>query len=273
MKFSLVLATIGRKDELKLFLESLCKQTYKHFKLIIVDQNPPGYLDSVLAPYGSSFELIHIFAQKGLSRARNEGLKLVESDSIVCFPDDDCIYPETLLGEVASIISNDIDGFSCRVLDFNLKPTFGRFDKIKGFINKRSVWTRACSITFFLKYDKEIRFDENIGAGSNTPWGSGEETDYLLNYLKKGARIFYDPSFYVLHPKQEVHDHNKLYKYSLGTGYVLRKHSYSLWQIFTKLLRPVLGIGFFLLRGNLEMVRYHRIIFKGRFIGVLSSGR
>ena len=39
MKFSLIMPTINVTTELKLFLDSLKKQTYKNFELIVVDQN------------------------------------------------------------------------------------------------------------------------------------------------------------------------------------------------------------------------------------------
>ncbi len=37
MKFSLILATLGRDKEVTNFLESLKNQSYKNFELIVVD--------------------------------------------------------------------------------------------------------------------------------------------------------------------------------------------------------------------------------------------
>ena len=42
---SMVLATLGRKDELVLFLECLSNQGTKDFEIIIVDQNEDGYIE------------------------------------------------------------------------------------------------------------------------------------------------------------------------------------------------------------------------------------
>ena len=39
MKFSLIIATLGREKELYDLFESLDKQTYKNFEVIVIDQN------------------------------------------------------------------------------------------------------------------------------------------------------------------------------------------------------------------------------------------
>lgn len=39
MKFSLIMATCGRRDDILDLLKSLEQQTYKNFELIVVDQN------------------------------------------------------------------------------------------------------------------------------------------------------------------------------------------------------------------------------------------
>lgn len=64
---------------------------------------------------------IHI-EQKGLSLARNIGLKYVKGD-IVAFPDDDCEYPADLLKEVNDffVSCNEYEIFACKSIDKNLK--------------------------------------------------------------------------------------------------------------------------------------------------------
>jgi glycosyltransferase involved in cell wall biosynthesis len=92
MKFSLVLATVGRTQEVARFLDSLARQTYRDFELIVVDQNPDDRLVELLRPFELRFPIIHLRCERGVSRARNLGPKYVSGD-IVGFPDDDCWYP------------------------------------------------------------------------------------------------------------------------------------------------------------------------------------
>ena len=46
---------------------------------------------------------------------------------------------------------------------------------------------------------RDYSFDESLGVGAGTPWGAGEETDYLLRLLEDGHRIFYDPAIAIWH--------------------------------------------------------------------------
>ncbi len=76
MRFSLILGTVERTDELELSLAALDAQTHKDFELIVVDQNPDERLAPILAPYKDRFPLIHLrTTERGLSRAKNMGLK------------------------------------------------------------------------------------------------------------------------------------------------------------------------------------------------------
>ncbi|MER3412566.1 MAG: glycosyltransferase family 2 protein, partial [Thermoleophilia bacterium] len=73
LSFDLVCATVGRTEELKRFLASLERQTYRAFRVLLVDQNDDDRLAPLLASC-SSLELVHLRSQSGLSRARNAAL-------------------------------------------------------------------------------------------------------------------------------------------------------------------------------------------------------
>ena len=96
-KFSLVLCTINRKEEVDKFLQSLSRQTLSEFEVIIVDQNKDGLLDPVIAKWRESLTIEHVKVDfQGLSRARNFGIKYIK-EGLIAFPDDDCEYhPSTL---------------------------------------------------------------------------------------------------------------------------------------------------------------------------------
>ena len=99
MKASLIVATKGRVDEVGRLFDSLCKQTYRDFEVIVVDQNPDDRLGELVRTYGAGMTIRWIRWSPGLSRARNAGLKQA-SGEIVAFPDDDCVYPDETLEQV-----------------------------------------------------------------------------------------------------------------------------------------------------------------------------
>src|SRR5258707_9390843 len=118
MKFSLILSTVGRTQELARFLEHLDRQSYRFFELIIVDQNPDEILEPLIRQYKERFPLQHRRSGRGLSRARNAGLQDFSGD-IVTFPDDDCWYLPDTLEQIAHVFdeNSNYDGFTGRGVD------------------------------------------------------------------------------------------------------------------------------------------------------------
>lgn len=228
MKFSLVTATLGRTEELTRLLQSLENQTYKNFELIVVDQNSDDRLIPIIQPFLGSFEIIRIHSEKGLSKSRNVGLKRTTGD-VIAFPDDDCEYNENVLQKVAENLSLDthhgITGLSV--------SDFGQGTIKEKRLNLFNVWFWSISYTVFLKkevIDKVGVFDERLGVGSGTKYGSGEETDYLIRAIKEGFNLHHDSSIEVKHPDFDFSHpgiRKKAYDYSVGRMFVINKHNYS----------------------------------------------
>lgn len=277
--FSLVLGTVGRTDELGRMFDSLCRQTYRNFEVILVDQNPGGELDEVRSLFDGQVSIRHVRALRGLSRARNVGLRYATGD-VIAFPDDDCWYPPDLLERVAAQLDRypSWSGVTGRAIIPNGEPSNGRWDPQPGFLNRGNVWRRAISFSMFFRRAamQHCRFDESLGVGAGTPWGAGEETDFLLQLLRNGAKIHYDPNLAVYHPEWGKGPYTeavrtKARSYGRGIGRVLRKHEYPLAQVGYHLLRPLGGSVLSLAAWRHEKARYHWAIFAGRTAGWLSS--
>lgn len=279
MRFSLILATIGRVSEVEQFLISLDSQTHRDFELIVVDQNEDERLSSILAAYRESFSIMHLKSKLGLSRARNSGLPHITGD-VVAFPDDDCWYPSRFLERMAAVFCDHptLDGFTGRMMDERGRTGTARFDKEPGLLNRTNAWKRAASITIFLRkgtIEAVGGFDEVLGAGAGTPWEGGEDIDYVLRVVAVGFKIYYKPDIYVFHPSPLECDPSKLadraYRYGAGIGRVWRKHRYPLWLVAYYLLRPIGGTVLNLLRGYTGKATYHFSAFRGRLRGWLFS--
>jgi len=278
VRFSLVLATVGRTDDLGRFLASLRDQTHKDFELIVVDQNPDDRLAPVLAPYEDEFRILRLRSEaRGAARARNLGLRHVGGEA-VAFPDDDCLYPPDALATAVRLLADhpEWDGLTGRSVDESGRTSMGRFDHRPGRLDRINAWLRGIEYTVILRAVciEGMRFDEELGPGSGTPWGCGEGTDLLLRLLERGAWLYYDPDVAIIHPSRtppyDERAMRRAYSYGGGMGRTLKKHRMPLWFKAKWLIRPLGGAILSLLGRRFPEARYRWKTFGGRLRGLLS---
>jgi GT2 family glycosyltransferase len=231
--FHFIVSTVGRPEALTRLIASLERQTETYF-LTVVEQSPHRACEQLLSPLiaTGNAEYVHEPLVRGLSRGRNEGLRDVRG-AIIAFPDDDCWYPDGLLSQVAAELDSDgCDGISTLLTDASGDAALLRWSSDAQQIRPETIARTVSSATLFLKA-KLVRavgdFDPDLGSGSGTPFGAGEETDYVLRALASGARIRYVPHLEVNHAEwrsagepDEVRA--KVRRYNRGFGRVLRKH-------------------------------------------------
>jgi GT2 family glycosyltransferase len=271
--FALVVATVDRGDSLRILLDSLERQTYRGFRVLLVDQNDD---DRVVPPIAASpeLEIVRLHAERGLSRARNAALPQVDAD-IVAFPDDDCTYPDDFLERIAKRFAArpELDGVTGRTTDAAGRSS-GNWATKGQALGRDTLWNRANSASTFLRrelVEKVGEFDERLGLGAGSGWKSGEEIDYLVRALDLGARIEFDPSFVVLHELRTftAEELRAVGRRDGGSvGYILRKHRYPARVVARMLVRPVGGLVVSLARGDVARARFHAATFRGRVAGL-----
>lgn len=262
-KFSIILATIERTRELENFLESLKSQTYNNFELIVIDQNTDNRLQPIIDMYSPYIPILLLHSAPGLSKSRNLGIRHSQGD-LLCFPDDDCVYPSMLLEHISTFSCNynNYSGFIIVPRDFDGNPLTNppSFNKIMK-MTKWSILRSVNSISFFIKkevFDK-IYFDENLGAGSKTYWPAGEDNDLAIRALINGYSFLLLPNLSVFHPKKNnTRDliRAKVFARSFGMIYKKNKlHINFLYSIF----RSIIGSALYLLTGKMQTAKYHWI--------------
>jgi glycosyltransferase involved in cell wall biosynthesis len=275
--FDLVVATLGRVDELGRLLDSLEGQTYRSFRVLVVDQNRDGRAEAVQA--GRNLDLLRLTSTPGLARARNVALELVEAD-VVAFPDDDCRYPPTLLADVAQRLSTceELDGLSVPTQDADGRRDAG-WGSEPAALTTRNVWNLVASAGLFLRrplLERVGAFDEQLGIGGPGPWRSSEETDYVIRALREGARIAYDPTLSVEHPLTVVSGAALVARgrsEGASVGYLLRKHRYPPRTVGRMGVRPVGGVIVSLARLDANRARFHAATLTGRIRGYFGARR
>lgn len=271
-RFSLVLSTLGRYQEVELFLKSLIDQDYKNYELIVVDQNDNDKIKKICEKYRDEIEIKYIHCkEKGLSLGRNIGLKYV-SGEIVAFPDDDCEYSFNLLSQINKRFNeNVVDIITFKSIDkLSRNDSNSKWKKENQKITVKNFSNTAISYTIFIKYKNiiDIKFDEKLGVGAT--FGSSEESDLLLSLISKGYQGVYFSDLYAFHPIK-LEESSRICNYALGTGALMKKHLYKfkIKAFSVILLKPCIGISYSLLTFNFKGVKKYKDILIGRTKGFL----
>jgi glycosyltransferase involved in cell wall biosynthesis len=262
--FSLIVPTLGRRDELRKLFESLCAQSYRDFETIVVDSNAPGFLKEVIDSFQTRLKIVHVLAELGLAAARNFGLTIA-TGNIVAFPDDDCWYDSNTLADALNKFKeqHSLAIVSGRTLDHEGKPSVSLFLERSARISRKNYLKCGNSASIF--YRREVfadigRFDIRLGVNSGTEFQSGEESDFLLRALDAGLAAEFFPDLHIYHGQvdsalTDAHI-RRARNYGLGFGALLRKHRFPAWQLAYRVGRPVLGSAFYLILGRFSLARY-----------------
>lgn len=278
MPLSLVVATLGRTEQVKHLFDSLAGQSFTDFEVILVDQNDDNrLLPIVQRSWPFSVQRLHTPGERGASRARNRGLR-VSRGATLLFPDDDCWYPADFLERgLATMRERQCDVLSGRAADETGRTINGRFEAEAVRIDLANVWTTAIEwIVFFRRTVLETLngFDDGIGIGAATPWQSSEIQDIIIRALASGFTCWYDPTITGHHEeivigKPDARMLRKARGYARGMGFVLRLHGYSVPRRGMWTLRPLAGGLLGLLRGRPHMLPYYGQVALGRLEGAL----
>jgi GT2 family glycosyltransferase len=106
-------------------------------------------------------------------------------------------------------------------------------------------------------------FDESLGVGSDTPYRSGEDTDYVLRAFARGFKTAHAPDVTVRHPAVNLRDPalpEKVRAYAKGRMRLLRKHNMPLWFTLANVVYPLARIP----ADCLPVIRYRWNMFTAR---------
>lgn len=193
VKYSFIVPVYNTEKYLKRCLDSLVRQTFKDFEIIIVNDGSTDNSKNVISEYEEKYNNIKVINQKnqGLSMARNNGVKEAIGKYLIFIDSDD--YVETnLLKEVDKeiddsevlrfqVITEDEDGGSVNI--YNEEA----FDKMKGYNA--------------FKYISEYHFVEPA-------WCYVYQTDYYLNNKFSFKKDVYHEDFglipYIIYKAMKV---------------------------------------------------------------------
>lgn len=265
---TLILCTLGRTEPLRRLLASLRAQSDDRFEVVVVDQNPPGFLAPVLHDF-PDLPLRYVRSAAGLSRARNAGIALAASP-LIGFPDDDCWYAPTTVAEVIGRFDEDpqLHVLTGRTIDAQGRNSVSIHLPRTQPITRANVFLAGNSNTIFVR--REVLavvggFDETLGVGAGTMFGSGEETDFLLACLREGYSVRYHSDFLIHHDQVGTEQSSlaRIRAYSAGFGRVCRLHGLGTAFVGGRIVRASLRSALFLITGNLAQARLRWVWIRG----------
>ncbi len=233
MKFSFIIGTLNRPQELKYCIESLLAQTYAEYEIIIVDQSADNLTEKMVESFNEKPIVYNHVDFKGLSKARNYAIALA-SGTYICLTDDDAYYDSNYLATLKKhyekrpdqIISGYMwDAVNRRdFIDYS-NTSSGKPLSVREIIRK----CPSPAITFPKSAVQKIGgFDEDFGVGAK--YGAGEETDFLLRAFWKNFDVVYWPDVKVQHPHEyasiavdEKAEDRKSFNYPFGIGAMYKK--------------------------------------------------
>ena len=250
MKVSLVLATVGRVDDVGRLVQSLIAQTSSAFELIVVDQNDDDRLrPHVQTARQAGLAVNHVRQRPpNLSAARNLGITQALGD-IVAFPDDDCWYETDLIASIHAAFAAhpNWDG----VVATWVEQSAGSGVDLQPEMLDSRKWRNyrggdASSISLFIKMAlfKDLGgFDSRLGVGQ---WfGAGEEIDLIFRALAADALLGRWPvarvhhQFWASHVDQPGITWRSILRRSRGTGALYIKHQLPTLVILRGIFSPL----------------------------------
>lgn len=208
MKISVLVPTLGhREKELSRLLDSVVRQKYNDVEVIIISQDNREKVDSICRRYIDQLNIKHITSERGLSKSRNCGMKIIKN-GIVLLSDDDCWYPDGSFKKIKQEFQKrDVDIILTQIYDPYNKCFYKNYPNRGGSIRKPFEVLSKSSIEIAFKMPIDLFFDEEFGLGAK--YVSGEENDFLVRALKNGKKIYYEPIVTVFHLKKNNKSNEK----------------------------------------------------------------
>lgn len=210
MRVSVIINTIDRAASLRTTLESLRRQNYSDFEVIVINGPSTDSTDELLHEFSPLIRIGRIEA-RNLAISRNVGVEMARGD-LIAFTDDDVVADEDWLADVvAGIDSDEVAGVCGFVYDhtgYNFQYRYSMCDRLGKGIHNISIpigeqfcypgvtvfpYVTGCNATFRRSAVLEVGgFDEEYEYYL-------EETDLCLRLIEAGYLLKQLPNAFIYH--------------------------------------------------------------------------
>ena len=230
--FSIIIPVYNRPDEVSELLDSLSKQTYLDFEVLLIEDGSSVKCDVVAQKYNHSLNIRYYYKDNsGRSETRNYGMEKAKGEYFVFF-DSDCVIPPFYFEKIKKTLTDNYtdsyggpdkadESFSDlqKAISFSM-TSFLTTGGIRG--SKGAKLEKFVPRTFNMGFSKEVY--ETVGEFKNM---FGEDIDLSLRIRNNGFTCQLISDAYVFH-KRRV-DLNSFYR---------QVHIFGMARISLYLLHP-----------------------------------
>jgi glycosyltransferase involved in cell wall biosynthesis len=212
MIFSLIIPVYNRPDEVKELLESLTRQTYKNFEILVIEDGskPELRCEEIVKSFQHELDVKYFFKENsGQGFTRNYAFERASGDFFIIY-DSDIIVPEHYLQTVHhAIFKENLDAFGgpdAASPDFNdvqkaisyAMTSIFTTGGIRG--RKKAVGGQFHPRSFNMGLSKKVY--ETVGGFIITRMA--EDLEYSIRIIRAGFKVALIPEAYVYHKRRST---------------------------------------------------------------------
>lgn len=222
MKYSIIVAVYNRPDELRELLETLSRQTFRDFEVIIVEDGSTVTSKDVCDTFAAQLRLTYyVKPNSGPGPSRNYGCRRATGD-IFIFLDSDCTVPDDYLQAIDTAVNRDsLDAFggpdrehdsftpTQKAISYSMTSLLttggirGSKVRVGGAFHPRS---------FNMGISRAV-FNDTDGFSSMR---FGEDVEFSIRMMSRGYRVALIPDAWVYHKRRT--DLKKFFKQVHNSG-------------------------------------------------------
>jgi GT2 family glycosyltransferase len=221
---SIAIVTFNRAAEVLRAIQSIYDQDYPHFEIVVADNYSLDNTPALVEEQFHSVKMIRLHYNLGVSGGRNVALVNCRGDIIFNLDDDAVLKPDTLT-RVANFLTNappEIGLVACQVFEnhtFKYPPQSGETTVFEG-----CGWAIRRTVL------------HQVGYFSDRLFRAAEETDFALNYLVAGYRMWYLSEAMIHHMPSSVRVQEEISFYKCRNELIIISERYPLALILPFIL-------------------------------------
>jgi glycosyltransferase involved in cell wall biosynthesis len=230
-KYSIIVPVYNRPDEIQELLESLTKQTYADFEVLIVEDGSSLRCEQVVMPFTARLNLRYFYkVNEGPGPSRNFGYQQARGDFFVVFDSDCIIPPDYFLAVEAALLKDNLDAWggpdkpheNFTLLQRAMGYTMSSFLTTGGIRGgkKRIGWFQPRSFNMGIsravfESTKGFKFDRYA-----------EDIEFSIRMKNAGFRVGLIESAYVYHKRRTTFSqfYNQVKNFGKGRALIGKEH-------------------------------------------------